>query len=127
VGPSRSLTLERDFPSDIHLEDFLSWQLARRIQHVLTDAFQSSNAIQVGQCDGVFERGEFAFTLNILPTQGVPALDEATMRQIFQTSTSLIAKVLSSYKFQSFDSVRLIHPLTGRNLVLPKSHLDVFR
>jgi hypothetical protein len=129
VGPTRSLTLERDFPSDIHLEDFLSWQLARRIQHALTDAFPSSNsnAVQVGQCDGAFERGEFAFTLNILPPEGTTTLDEATMRQIFHTSTSVIAKVLSSYQFQSFESVRLIHPLTGRNLVLPKAHLDVFR
>jgi len=129
VGPSRSLSLEHDFPSDIQLEDFLSWQLARRIQHALADTFpaSSASAVQVGQCDGVFNRGEFAFTLNILPPEGATTLDESTMRRIFQTSTSVIAKVLSSYKFQSFESVRLIHPLTGRNLVLPKSHLDVFR
>ena len=127
VGPDRALTLERDIPSDIHLEDFLSWQLARRIQHALADTYQASSGVQIGQCEGTFARGEFAFTLNIIPTQGTTDVDEATMRHIFQTSTSLIAKVLSSYRFQSFNSVRLIHPLTGRNLVLPKSHLDVFR
>lgn len=126
AGPKATMTLDQDIPTDIHLEEFLSWQLARRIQHQLAEELQSSGAVQVGRCDGVFRQGEFAFTLNVIPASDAP-VDEATMRKAFQSSTSLIAKVLSSYQFKSFDSVRLIHPLSGRNLVLPKAHLEIFR
>ena len=126
AGPKSTMTLEQDIPTDIRLEEFLSWQLARRIQHQLSEEFQTAGTVQVGRCDGVFRQGEFAFTLNVLPGSDGP-VDEATMRKAFQSSTSLIAKVLSSYQFKSFDSIRLIHPLSGRNLVLPKAHLEIFR
>ncbi len=82
--------------------------------------------VQVGRCGGSFQHREFAFTLNVFPmSEGL--LDDPTLQHVFQSSTHTIAKVLSSYPFQSFDSIRLIHPLPGRNLVLPKTHLDVFR
>ena len=126
AGPKATMTLEQDIPTDIRLEEFLSWQLARRIQHQLSEEFQTAGSVQVGRCDGVYRQGEFAFTLNVIPASAGP-VDEATMRKAFQSSTSLIAKVLSSYQFKSFDSIRLIHPLSGRNLVLPKAHLDIFR
>ena len=58
---------------------------------------------------------------------GEGALDDDTMREIFKLSTNVIAHVLSSYHFEAFETVRLIHPLTGRNLVLPKTRLEVFR
>ena len=80
----------------------------------------------MGRCGGEFHDKEFVFTLNVVPPEG-RALDEDTMRKVFETSTSQIAKVLSSYQFNSFDAVRLIHPSTGRNLVLPKARLSVFR
>ncbi len=125
VGPA-TVTIDQYVPRDIRLEEFLSWQLARRIQHKLSEELQSTGVAQVGRCGGSFQNGEFAFTLNIVPTSQ-SALDEATMHRAFQTSTSLIAQVLSSYHFQSYETVRLVHPLTGRNLVLPKAHLEVFR
>ena len=126
VGPHRFLTIERDVPSEIRLEEFLTWQLARRIQQALIDELEPSGAVQVGRCHGTYQEGEFAFTLNVVPsTEG--ALDEATMRQTFRTSTGVIAKVLSGYQFKSFDTVRLIHPESGRYLVLPKARFEVFR
>jgi hypothetical protein len=48
------------------------------------------------------------------------------MRQVFQVSTNVIATVLGDYRFQSYEAVRLIHPLTGRNLVLPKTRVERF-
>ena len=124
-GP-QPLTLEQYVPRDIRMEEFLSWQLARRIQSALLDTLQTSGTAVVGRCGGEFANGQFVFTLNVSPSTE-RALDEATMQRIFQTSSNVIAKVLSSYKFQSFDMVRLIHPATGRNLVLPKTRLDLFR
>ena len=124
---SASLTLEEYVPREIRLEEFLSWQLARRIQHALSDELQllGTPAI-VGRCGGKFENGQFVFSLDVSPTtEG--QLNEETMQKVFQTSTNMIAKVLSNYQFESFDSVRLIHPLTGRNIVLPKARLELFR
>ena len=72
------------------------------------------------------ENGQFVFSLDVEPTAEGP-LNEETMQRVFQTSTNIIAKVLSNYRFESFDSVRLIHPLTGRNIVLPKARLELFR
>ena len=125
VGPA-PLTIEQYVPREIHLDEFLSWQLARRIQRKLTEEFQDAGAAQVGRCGGEFHNGEFAFTLNIAPASEGP-LDDETLRKVFRASTDVIAKVLSSYRFESFERVRLIHPLTGRNLVLPKGRLSVFQ
>ena len=124
--PRRTLTLEQYVPRDIKIGEFLSWQLARRIQRALTEQAQTFGAIEVGRCGGEFRDGEFVFTLNVAP-MNEGALDDATMQRMFQASTNVIAKVLSSYRFESFNSVRLIHLLTGRNLVLPKTHLQIFR
>ena len=125
TGPE-PLTLAQYVPRDIRLEEFLSWQLARRIQTALAETLQTSGTAMVGRCGGEFANGQFVFTLNVAPTT-VRGLDEATMQQVFQTSSNVIAKVLSSYKFESFDLVRLIHPASGRNLVLPKTRLEIFR
>ena len=125
VGPS-PLTLEQYVPRDIHLEEFLSWQLARRVQHALTDELQTPGLATVGRCGGRFQNGEFVLTLDVEPPQG-GALDDARIRQVFHTSTTVIAKVLSSYQFNSFNAIRLIHPLSGQNRVLPKTHLTAFR
>jgi len=123
---SNTLTIEQYVPRGVQMEEFLSWQLARRLQHQLMDTLQLSGRAEVGRCGGEFHDGEFAFTLNVTPTSE-GALDEATITQIFQTSTGEIAKVLSSYQFKSFNTVRLILPATGRNIVLPKTHLQAFQ
>ena len=120
------MTIDQYVPRDIQLEDFLSWQLARRIQTTLTEELQATGVAYVGRCGGRFERGEFAFTLDV----GSPAehpLDEETIKEIFRTASSVIAKVLSSYKFDRFEGVRLFHPATGRSLLLPKTRLEIFR
>lgn len=125
IGP-RPLTLEQYVPRDIRLGEFLSWQLSRRIQRALAQELQESGVAAVGRCGGQFQDGQFAFTLDVSPIAS-GALDEETLRKAFHISTNMVAKVLSSYAFDSFDSVRLIHPMTGRHLILPKTHLDVFR
>jgi len=125
-GP-KPLTIEQFVPRDIQLEEFLSWQLARRIQHKLTDELQVGGVADVGRCGGEFRDGEFVFTLNVAPAKGGEALNEETIQKVFQDSTGVIAKVLQSYRFDGFDAVRLIHLPTGRNLVLPKTRLTVFR
>jgi hypothetical protein len=124
AGPTQ-VALDRHLPRDIQLEEFLSWQLARRIQATLSEALGPAVA-EVGRCGGAFEDGEFAFTLNVAPTWEA-LLDEATLQRVFQVSTRVIAEVLASYRFDAFDAVRLIHPFSGRSLTLPKTHLDVFR
>ncbi|MBI1992148.1 MAG: hypothetical protein HYY59_00665 [Candidatus Omnitrophica bacterium] len=120
------LTLEQYVPRDIRLEEFLSWQLARRIQHQLTEELQQDGLVNVGRCGGQFDNGEFAFTLDVSPSTA-GSLDESTIQRVFRTATNLIAKVLSNYRFEDFESVRLTHPLTGRTLLLPKTRLEVFR
>ena len=125
LGPT-PLTLDQYIPRDIRMEEFLSWQMARRIQQALAAELQAQGAAKVGRCAGRFVNGEFAFTLDVAPAAS-GALDESTMREVFHTSTNVIAKVLSSYHFNAFNQVRLIHPATGRNVVLPKANLDIFR
>ena len=99
----------------------------RRIQHQLIEVLQLSGRAEVGRCGGEFHDGEFAFTLNVIPSAEGATLDEGTVKEIFQTSTTEIAKVLSSYQFKSFQTVRLILPAMDRNLVLPKTHLQAFQ
>ncbi len=123
---STPLTIDQYVPRDIRLEEFLSWQLARRIQQALTEELQKASTAEVGRCGGEFRDGEFAFTLNVAPAEG-QTLDDATIRNIFRTSTNVIAKVLGSYRFESFNAIRLVHQPTGRSLVLPKTRLEVFR
>lgn len=125
VGPD-ALTIDQYVPREIRMEEFLSWQLARRIQHTLMEALETRGMAHVGRCGGEFRNGEFVFTLDVAPTSG-GVLDEALLRTIYEASTNEIAHVLSSYRFHAFDSVRLIHSLTGRSLVLLKARLDVFR
>jgi len=120
------LAIETYVPRDISLEEFLSWQLARRIQYALAMKLQVNGIADIGRCAGEFKNGEFAFLLDIAPPPN-HTLDDATMQQVFQTSTQVISKVLSSYQFDQFKTIRLIHPPTGRNLVLSKASLQVFR
>jgi hypothetical protein len=120
LGPKRQLILEQYIQRDIELPEFLSWQLARRIQQRLTDEFAPSTEVEVGRCQGEFHNREFAFTLNVAPLEE-GNLAEGEIQSAFQAATGVIAQVLSSYHFDSFDSVRLIHLPTGRNLVLPKA------
>ncbi|MEK7878889.1 MAG: hypothetical protein AAB285_03435 [candidate division NC10 bacterium] len=120
------MTIDQYVPRDIRLEEFLSWQLARRIQTTLTDELQTKGVASVGRCGGRFEQGEFAFTLDVASPADHP-LDEATLQEVFRASSNVIAKVLSSYKFEGFQTVRLFHPATGRSFLLPKTRLEVFR
>jgi hypothetical protein len=120
--------------NDITLEEFLSWQLARRIHTHLTEelAKHGVNA-EVGQCSGEFQNREFAFTVTVAPPAigaQVPteqSIDESLIQQVFQDTTSVIAQVLTDYQFNRFDSVRIVHMPTGRSLNLPRARLELFR
>ncbi len=122
------ISLDQVVLNDIRLEQFLSWQLAKRIQVRLAEKLegQGLSSAEVGPCLGEFRNGEFAFTLNVTPSPNHP-LDDALIQEIFQDATNEIAHVLSDYRFDRFDAVRLTHPLTGRNLILPKTRLELFR
>ena len=110
------------------LEQFLSLQLAQRIQAHLAEQVNAKvlPTIQVGPCEGEFRNGEFTFALNVAPQPGVE-LNEALLHEIFDDATGVIARVLAGYRFERFETIRLIHPLTGRNLLLPKAQLQVGR
>jgi len=120
------VSLDQYVPRDIKLEEFLSWQLARRIQYALAEKLKPSGVLSVGRCGGRFQDGEFDFMLDVSPAAG-GTLDEAALDQVFTLSTRVIANVLASYRFDRFDAVRLTHPLSGRNLLLPKTRLEVAR
>ena len=115
--------------NDIRMEDFLSWQLAHRIQDRLADLSHSHDglpAANVGQCIGGFHEGEFVFTLNITPQPDKP-FDDAAIRKVFQKASEVVAQVLTSYRFDHFDTIRFVHPSSGRNVLLPKTQLELFR
>lgn len=114
--------------TDFTLEGFLSWQLAQRIRTRLADRVTVAGVptAQVGPCVGDFRNGEFTFALNVSPQPGAPP-DEALIQQLFEDATTVIAQVLADYRFDRFESIRLIHPFTGRNLLLPKAQLELFR
>ncbi len=124
VGPG-PLDLAEYIPRDIELEDFLSWQLARRIQARLAQELQDTAAAEVGRCSGEFLDSEFAFQLNV--SSGRTAFDAALVDRLFETAAEVVAQVLSEYGFDRFRGVRLTHPATGRHLVLPKANLELFR
>ena len=115
-------------PEKITFEQFLSWQLAKRIEARLAQELQRQpvTAADVGPCVGGFQGGEFAFALNVTPKPG-RQVNEALVQEIFEHATSVIAQVLAGYHFKDFETIRLIHPPTGRSLLLPKSRLEVFR
>jgi len=123
-----TLSLDQLILNDIQLGPFLSWQLSRRIQTHLTEQLQRHDipVAEIGQCTGEFRNGEFVFTLNVAPQPGA-AFNDAQLQQIFQDAATVIAQVLARYRFTDFTTVRLIHPPTGRNLLLPKTRLEIFR
>jgi len=125
LGADNPVTIEEYVPRDIGLGEFLSWQLARRIESKLTEAIEVSN-VTFGKCSGQYEHGEFTFTLDVAPITPEP-MNEATVQEVFQVSTDVIARVLEDYQFESFNAIRLIHAFSGRNLVLPRSHLKPLR
>ena len=120
------VSLDQYVPRDIKLEEFLSWQLARRIQYTLAEELKPSGVLSVGRCGGRFQDGEFDFMLDVAPAAG-GGLDDEALDHMFTLSTNVIAKVLASYRFDRFDAVRLTHPMSGRNLVLPKARLELVR
>jgi hypothetical protein len=120
------VTIDQYVPRDIKLEEFLSWQLARRIQYALADELKPAGVMSVGRCGGRFEDGAFDFLLDVAPATG-GALDEQMLNQVFEVSTGVIAKVLDSYRFDHYDAVKLSHPMSGRNIILPKARLDIGR
>jgi hypothetical protein len=121
---STPMSIDQYVPRDIQLAEFLSWQLARRIQYALADELKPTGVLSVGRCGGRFQDGEFAFTLDVAPAAGGD-LDEAALDQVFTVSTGVVAKVLAGYHFNQFDAVRLIHPITGRSILLPKARLEI--
>ena len=123
-----SMNFDQVILNDIKLEQFLSWQLAKRIQTRIAEGLQRKGitTAEVGPCAGEFHNGEFAFTLNVTSKPNAKA-DQALVQGIFQEATDVVAQVLSGYQFQNFQAVRLIHPETGRSLLLPKTRLELFR
>ncbi len=120
------LILEHYVPRDVRLEEFLSWQMAKRIQQTLTEELHGKGAATIGRCSGAYQDGGFVFTLDVAPLLG-KSLDETTLRQAFQSSIAVIARVLSGYHFESFEAIRLIHPLSGQHRVMSKTQLSAFR
>ena len=115
-------------PKEITLEQFLTWQLARRIQSRLAEKLQAPQT-PLGsnvRCAGEFKNGEFAFTLNLSPESG-QSLQSDAVEKMFQQATTEISQVLSGYHFQQFTAVRLTYPLSGRSILLPKTNLELFR
>lgn len=123
-----TMTLDQLVLNDIQLEQFLSWQLAKRIQSRIAESLAQHGLsnVDVGQFGGEFQDGEFAFTLNVTSKPGAE-LDSAVLLRIFEEATGLVAQVLSEYRFQNFQAVRLVHPSTGRSMILPKTRLEIFR
>ncbi len=121
-------TLAQWVPNEITLEQFLTWQLARRIQTRLTEQLQKPEApsVQNVRCAGEFKSGEFAFNLHVMPETG-PSLPPEAVQKMFEQATTEIAQVLSGYHFHHYTSVRLTHPFSGRSLSLPKTNLELFR
>jgi len=114
--------------NDLTLEQFLSHQLAQRIHARLVERLsaQDASTVEVRKCVGEFRDGEFAFTLNVEP-QGDAPFDQELVQQLFEDAVEVIAQVLSGYRFDQFQTIRLIHPATGRSLLLPKTQLELFR
>lgn len=122
-----NFTLDQLALSDITLEQFLSWQLAKRLQGKLSEQLLKDDVpAEVGPCLGEFKNGEFAFVLNVTP-KGDAAASEKTVQTIFHEAATVIAQVFSGYRFDRYQAVRLIHPSTGRSLLLPKTRLELFR
>ena len=121
-------SLEQWVPNEITLEQFLTWQLARRIQSRLAEQLQAPNApaVQNVRCAGEFKNGEFTFSLQLTPEAG-QALQSDAVEKMFTQATTEIAQVLSGYHFNQFTAIRLTHPLSGRTLLLPKTNLEIFR
>lgn len=121
-------TLEQWVPSAITLEQFLTWQLARRIQSRLEEQLQTPEAppVQNVRCAGEFKDGVFAFSLHLTPEAG-QSLPSDAVEKMFEQASMEIAQVLSGYHFQQFTAIRLTHPLSGRSLLLPRTNLELFR
>jgi hypothetical protein len=126
---SPTLSLEQLVPTGIKIEQFLSWQLAKRIQTRLADTLQK-RGVSIGdavRCTGEFQNGEFVFTLSLEPKTDQQQVDPELLQQIFQDAAAVIAQVLSDYRFEQFETIRLTHPPTGRSLLLPRTRLDLLK
>ena len=100
--------LEQWVPKEIALQQFLTWQLARRIQSRLAEQLQAPQTPMGSnvRCAGEFKNGEFAFTLNLSPESG-QSLQSDAVEKMFQLATTEITQVLSGYHFQQSIAVRL--------------------
>ncbi len=127
-----TFTLDQVATSDINLEQFLSWQLAKRIQARLADSLKSRGVsiADMVRCNGEYQNGEFAFTFSLDPQEEGPATQEPDpelLQQVFHDSAEVIAQVLSGYRFEKYNAIRLVHPPTGRSLLLPKTRLELLK
>ena len=120
LDQKQNLKLDQYVQRDIQLPEFLSWQMAQRIQQRLLEEFGAASSLEVGRCQGEFRDRQFAFTLNVASTTP-GTLQEGEIQQVFDAATGVIQQVLKSYDFKGFDSVRLVHLPTGRNVILPKT------
>jgi hypothetical protein len=123
------LTVNQLSLEDIQLNQFLGWQMAQRIKSQIIRDMQEKGILILPdevQCAGEFSQGEFVLTLNV-PEDFGASLSGDFVQELFSQSTNVVAKVISNYRFNDFESVRLKHPPTGRSMWLPKARLELFR
>lgn len=124
-----TLNLDQVAVKDIELGEFLSWQLAKRIQNRLIANLPAHGVLpsEIGPCLGEFENGELIFTLQLSPPDDDSAQTAGLAEYVFGEAATVIADVLAGYRFNAFEAVRLSLVPSGRNLFLPKSQLQLFR
>jgi hypothetical protein len=121
---SPELSLDQVANTDIQLEQFLSWQLAKRIQTKLIEslAMRGISSPETVRCTGEYQNGEFAFALVVDQQQ-----EGDWLQGVFQDAAGVVAQVLGEYRFNSFQAIKLTHQPSGRTLLLPKTRLDLLK
>jgi len=119
-----TLTLDQVAMTDIQLEQFLSWQLSKRIQSKLVESASRRGQIVAPEsirCTGEFQNGEFLFALSLEQKDG------EGVQELLEDAASVVAQVLKDYRFERFETIRLTHPPSGQSLLLPKTRLQLLK
>jgi hypothetical protein len=119
-----TLTLEQVAATDIRLEQFLSWQLSKRIQTKLIESMSRRGELPAPEsirCTGDYQNGEFIFALSLEQKDGTG------IQELLQDAASVVAQVLTDYRFDRYDTIRLTHPPSGQSLMLPKTRLQLLK
>ena len=119
-----TLSLDQVAMTDIQLEQFLSWQMSKRIQSELVESASRRGQIVAPEsirCAGEYQNGEFVFTLSFEQKDG------AGVQELLQDAAGVVAQVLKDYHFDHFETIRLTHPPSGQSLLLPKTRLQLLK